>query len=119
MARPAEKHTEKEKTLERGTREEMVDLLKQIKNIVSEFEKHIPEIISYLQSLSENFRAGRVARHFSAWTNITSDKEILANVTGLKIECSEEPVQLDPPGQKILLHEYHILDAYIGNIKIG
>ena len=50
MARPAEKHTEKEKTLERGTREEMVDLLKQIKNMVSEFEKHIPEIICYLQS---------------------------------------------------------------------
>ena len=80
---------------------------------MSEFEKHIPEIISYLQSLSKTFKAGRVAKHFSAGTNITSDKEILTNVTGVKIECSEEPVQLDPPGQKILSHEYHILDAEI------
>ena len=113
MARPTEKHTEKEKTQERGTREEMVDLLKQIKNTVSEFEKHIPVITSFLQSLSKNFRVGRVAKHFPAWTKITSDKEILTNVTGVKIECSEEPVQLGPPGQKILLHEYQILDGEI------
>ena len=101
MARPAQKHTEKEKILEMGTREEMVDLLKQIVNTVSEFEKHIPEIISYLQSLSKHFRAGRIAKHFSAWINITNDKEILTNVTGVKIECSEEPVGLDPPAQKL------------------
>ena len=61
MPRPAEEQAEKENTLERGAGEEGVDLLKRLKNSVSEFEKHIPIINNYLQGLCKNFKAGRVA----------------------------------------------------------
>ena len=94
----------------------MVDLLKQLKNSVSEFEKHIPITNNYLHGLSKNFKAGRVAQHFPAWANITSDKGILAHITGVEIECTKEPVQSAQPGQKFLPHEHQILDGEIAKL---
>ena len=112
-----QRNKQRKKTLWKGgAGEEMVDLLKQLKNSVSEFEKHIPIINNYLQSLSKNFRAGRVAQHFPAWAKITSDKGILAHITGVEIECTEEPVQTGPPGQKFLPHEHQILDGEIAKL---
>ena len=34
-----------------------------------------------------------IAKHFLAWTDITYDKEILANVKGMTIDLSETPYQ--------------------------
>ena len=104
MAGPAQEQS-KEKTLEGGTREEVTELLKQIRNSVSEFEKYIPVILTYLQNLCTSFKAGRVAEHFTAWTKITQDSKILSNITGVVIECTETPVQLNLPGQKFHPHE--------------
>ncbi|CAB4004433.1 Hypothetical predicted protein, partial [Paramuricea clavata] len=115
MKRPTQEQS-KEKTLEGGTREEVTELLKQIRNSVSEFEKYIPVILTYLQNLCTSFKAGRVAEHFTAWTKITQDSEILSNITGVVIECTETPVQLNLPGQKFHPHEYQILDAEISKL---
>ena len=78
-----QRNTQRKKKPWQEKREKMVDLLNEIKNTVREYERHIPVIISYLQSLSRNFRAGRVAHHFSAWIKITRDKEILTHITGV------------------------------------
>ncbi|KAK2548274.1 hypothetical protein P5673_031601 [Acropora cervicornis] len=49
--------------------------------------------IPYLQTSCSNFRAGSIATKFTAWTDITNDKEILSDVSGVKVECTETPVQ--------------------------
>ncbi|CAB4032873.1 Transposon Ty3-G Gag-Pol poly, partial [Paramuricea clavata] len=83
LAGPTQEQS-KEKTLEGGTREEVTELLKQIRN----------------SNLCTSFK----------------DSEILSNITGVVIECTETPVQLNLPGQKFHPHEYQILDAEISNI---
>ena len=60
---------------------------------MSDFKEFIPKIQAYLQQLCQNVKAGQVAKHFTAWSNITSDKEILSNVLGVAIECTEPPIQ--------------------------
>ena len=42
---------------------------------------------------------------FAAWTEITNDKEILSDVSGVSIECTETPVQHWLPSQKFDDHE--------------
>ncbi len=39
------------------------------------------------------FKAGRISNNFSAWINITSDKEILSDIRGMTIELSDMPSQ--------------------------
>ena len=61
MAWPAQEQSQKEKSPGEGgggTREEVTELLKQIRNSVSEFEKYIPVILTYLQNLCNSFKAG-------------------------------------------------------------
>ena len=38
-------------------------------------------------------KAGRISHYFTAWTTVTSDKEILSDITGMKIGLSEAPSQ--------------------------
>ena len=40
----------------------------------------------------------------------------MARITGVEIECTEEPVQTGPPGQKFLPHEHQILDGEIAKL---
>ena len=67
---------------------------------MSVFEQFLPSLLAYLQSSCSNFRAGSIATKFTAWTDITNDKEILSDVSGVSIECTETPVQHWLPPQK-------------------
>ena len=40
----------------------------------------------------------------------------MTHITGVKIECTEEPTQQGPPGQNIPSNEYQILDAEISKL---
>jgi hypothetical protein len=84
--------------------------------MVSDFKEFIPKIRAYLQQLCQNYKAGQVAKHFTAWSNITSDKEILPNVLGVAIECTEPPIQHKLYAQKFCPSECSIIDAEVNKL---
>ncbi len=84
--------------------------------MVSDFKEFIPKIRAYLQQLCQNFKAGQVAKHFTAWSNITGDKEILSNVLGVAIECTEPPIQHKLYAQKFCPSECSIIDAEVNKL---
>jgi len=56
--------------------------MEQIKLINTE----VSQINSTLISLNENFVGGNLSNHLDSWTNLTSDKEVLNTIKGLKID---------------------------------
>ena len=61
--------------------------------MVSKWQKFIPHLKEYLTVLCTSSKAGGISSHFSAWTRITSDREILSDIRGMAVELSELPVQ--------------------------
>ncbi len=99
-----------------NTAEEITKQLKEIKNSVSIFEKFLPTLVQYLTVLCKEFKAGQVATHFSAWVNITSDKDILNNIRGVIIDCKSKPVQHTLPPQKFSYTENPIVDREVSKL---
>ena len=62
-------------------------------SLVSKWQSFIPLLRDFLTQLCAIFKAGRISNHFSAWINITSDKEILSDIRGMTIELSDMPTQ--------------------------
>ncbi len=60
---------------------------------MSKWQSFIPLLRDFLTQLCAIFKAGRISNHFSAWINITSDKEILSDIRGMTIELSDMPTQ--------------------------
>jgi hypothetical protein len=78
------------------TSQEIIAHLKTINSSVSPVSKwkiFIPILKDYLRRLCASSKTGRISNHFSAWTSITSDKEILSDTRGITIELSEMPAQ--------------------------
>lgn len=67
--------------------------LEEIRPSVSNLKLSIPSLQAYLTRLCKTSKAGRISNYISAWANITSDKEILDDICGLKIDLSETPAQ--------------------------
>ena len=61
--------------------------------MVSQWQIFIPYLKEYLTVLCTSSKAGCISNNFSAWTGITSDKEILSDIRGMAVELSELPVQ--------------------------
>ena len=55
-------------------RQEIMEQLLQIKTMISGFESFLPNLLNYLQTLCNTFKAGQVVAHFAAWMTLTSDK---------------------------------------------
>ena len=70
-----------------------LDKLKSSAFLVSQWQTFIPYLRKYLTVLCTSSKAGCISNHFSAWTGITSDKEILSDIRGMAVELSELPVQ--------------------------
>ena len=49
-------------------------------------------IRAYLRSRSNEFKAGKLKHYFHKWKKLTSDKEILQTVLGLKLEFLGDPL---------------------------
>ena len=67
-------------------------------------------------SKSGNFNAGSISRHFSEWVKITSDKDILSDVEGMTIECTELPVQHYLPVPQFSEIESTVIDNEINEL---
>ena len=61
--------------------------------MVSSWKSFIPTLINDLNQLCPSAKAGRISKFFSAWTDLTSDKEILSDVGGMTIELADTPTQ--------------------------
>ena len=97
-------------------RQQIIKKLREIRNSVSVFEQFLPSLLAYLQSSCSNFRAGSIATKFTAWTDITNDKEILSDVSGVSIECTETPVQHWLPSKKFDDHESNGINQEINKL---
>ena len=83
---------------------------------MSVFEQFLSSLLAYLQTSCSNFRAGSIATKFTAWTDLTNDKEILSDVSGVSIECTETPVQHWLPSQKFDDHESNRINQEINKL---
>ena len=70
-----------------------LDKLKSSAFLVSQWQIFIPYLKEYLTVLCTSSKAGCISNNFSAWTGITSDKEILSDIRGMAVELSELRVQ--------------------------
>ena len=83
-------------------REEILQKLKNIKS-VSKFVNFVPCVVEYLRQRCREFVAGQVADHFQKWVALTNDKEIPADIVGMRIQCDEIPtlhILFDPKRTK-------------------
>ncbi len=60
---------------------------------VSEFIDYLPSLVSLILHECENFRAGRVSNFLPEWKSLTTDPDVISNVSGVKIECDFLPEQ--------------------------
>ena len=97
-------------------RQQIIEQLKEIRNSVSVFEQFLPSLLSYLQNSCSNFRAGSIATKFAAWTEITNYQEILSDVSGVSIGCTETPVQHWLPSQKFDYHDLNRINQEINKL---
>ena len=66
----------------------MICCLERIRKNTSSFPKFIPILKEYLFSLSHSFQVGQVSLYWNEWEKLTSDKHILLDICGIKIECT-------------------------------
>ena len=60
---------------------------------VSIFLEFLPQYKEYLYQCIRRFKAGCLSQHISSWEEITSDREVLQTVQGMKLEVEETPLQ--------------------------
>ena len=65
--------------------------IQKLTNIVSIKPLEILSARAYFRSKSNEFNAGKLKHYFRKWKDLTSDKEILQTVLGLKLEYLGDP----------------------------
>ena len=69
-----------------------MQLLEGMKSRVGEFPLFIKsDLITYPQHRCDTFEAGHITHCLPVWKRITSDREIISTVTGLKIDFHTTP----------------------------
>ena len=97
-------------------RQQIIERLKEIRNSVSVFEQFLPSLLSHLQDACSNFSTGCIATDFVAWTEIIKDKEVLSDVSGVHIDCTEGAVQHWLPPQKFGDHDSNRIDQEVSKL---
>ena len=85
-------------------------ILEEVKSSVGKLVLHVPCYIKYLEHRCQAFVAGQVAEHIQTWITLTSDKEILSDITGMKIQCDEMPCQHRVAKPLMTRHEQSFID---------
>ena len=71
----------------------MLAELARIKQTVSEFEDFVPSLEEYYHWRCEVYQAGGLGNSIEAWKQLTTDKEILRDISGVHIPCAYAPEQ--------------------------
>ena len=72
-------------------------LIQELRNIVSKKPLGIVSIRAYFRSRSNEFKAGKLKHYFHKWKELTSVKEILQKVLGLKLRFLGDPTENQNP----------------------
>ena len=98
------------------TRTKVLEQLEAIKASVSKFPAFVPTLNKYLSEKCNTFTAGRVAHFLPKWKQITSDTNIISDVTGVKIEFDTPPVQHNFKQTKFAPEEEAIIRSEISSL---
>ena len=74
-----------------------IQLIQELRNIVSKKPLGIVSIRAYFRSRSNEFKAGKLKHYFNKWKELTSVKEILQKVLGLKLGFLGDPPENQNP----------------------
>lgn len=91
-------------------------MLEDVKNSVGSLVVVLPNYLKYLQHRCQVFVAGQVANHFKTWTDLTSDKEILSDIVGMKIQCDDIPYQHRISVPSRTRQEHSLIDEEIAKL---
>ena len=95
-------------------RQEITASLAKIKSAVSNFLPFIEsKLKKYLIARCDTFAAGCIGHSLGAWKEITSDREIISTVMGLKIDFDEPPQQQFLPTCKRPASEEAVIDLEV------
>lgn len=95
-------------------RQEITASLAKIKSAVSNFLPFIEsKLKKYLIARCDTFAAGCIGHSLGAWKEITSDREIISTVMGLKIDFDEPPQQHFLPTCKRPASEEAVIDLEV------
>ena len=95
------------------TRTQVLEQLEVIKSSVSEFPAFVPTLNKYLSGKCNTFTADKGAQFVPKWKQITSDTNIVSDVSGVKIEFDIPPVQHDFKQTKFAPQEEAIIKSEI------
>ena len=109
------KLVQKEK-IQPTTRTEVLEQLEAIKAAVSDLHTFVPTLNKYLSEKCNTFTAGRVAQFLPKWKQITSDTNIISDVSGVKIEFDTPPVQHNFKQTKFAPEEKAIIRSEISSL---
>ena len=99
-------------------REAIMASHEQLKLSVSDFPPFVESsLTNYLRYRCDTFAAGCIAHSLPAWRKITSDKEILSTVVGMKIDFDTKPRQQFLPNCRRSPTETTIIDAEIKKLS--
>lgn len=71
----------------------MLAELERIKQTVRKFEDFVPSLRAYYLKRCDFYQAGGLGNSIEAWKQLTSDQEILRDISGVHIPCSYRPEQ--------------------------
>ena len=74
-------------------RQEVLAKLERIKQTVRKFEDFVPSLRAYFLKRCELYQAGGLGNSIEAWKQLTSDQEILRDISGVHIPCAYRPEQ--------------------------
>jgi hypothetical protein len=76
-----------------STKTTVIDQLQTLKHSVSILANFIPTLIKHLQHKCNRFEAGGISKHVKEWAQVTSDKNLLDIVRGMRIPLTMTPTQ--------------------------
>ena len=71
-----------------------------------------------LKGRCDSFQAGNIAHSLDIWKQITSDKEVITTVMGMKIDFITEPIQHYIPNSIVNITERHAIDNEIKKLLL-
>ena len=80
---PPEKTT---KLVFEGQRQEVLAELAKTKQTVNKFEEFVPSLREYYHWRCKSYQAGGLGDSIEAWKQLTSDKKILRDISGVHIQ---------------------------------
>ena len=91
--RPFHRKKKQKKMVLEGQRQEMLAELARVEQTLSKFEDFVQSLREYYHCHCKFYQAGGLGNSIAAWKQLTSDQEILRDISGVHIPCAYAPEQ--------------------------